>query len=124
MTDHTADRGSGQGADLHEIARHLVSRLGPTLVAALAGATAKEQAIEWAKPDGPEPPPDAARRLELAHRAWTAVAASEGDDVTRAWFIGYNPLLGDHLPLTAILDDRATEVMAAVRAFLEDRPDV
>jgi len=124
MTDHPADANGEEDVDLHEVARQLVSHLGPTLVAALAGATAKGQAIEWAMPDGPEPPPDAARRLELAHRVWTEVAASEGDDVTRAWFLGYNPLLGDHVPLTAILDDRATEVMAAVRAFLEDRPDV
>ena len=124
MTDHPANGAGGQGADLHEIASHLVARLGPTLVAALAGATSREQATAWARPDGPEPSPDAARRLELAHRVWTQVAAAEGDDVARAWFIGGNPLLGDHVPLTAILDDRATEVMAAVRAFLEDRPDV
>lgn len=124
MTDHPADANGEEDVDLREIARQLVSHLGPTLVAALTGATDKGQAIEWAMPDGPEPQPDAARRLELAHRVWTEVAAAEGDDVTRAWFIGYNPLLGDQLPLTAILDDRATEVMAAVRAFLEDRPDV
>lgn len=124
MTEHTADRGSQHGADLHEIARQLISHLGPTLVAALTGATAKEQAIAWAMPDGPEPPADAARRFELAHRVWTQVAAAEGDDITRAWFIGANPLLGDQVPLTAILDDRAAEVMVAVRAFLEDRPDV
>lgn len=124
MTEHPADGAGGQGVDLHEIARQLVSHLGPTLVAALAGATDRGRAIEWAKPDGPEPPPDAARRLQLAHRVWTLVAAAEGDDIARAWFVGGNPLLGEHIPLTAILEDRAPEVMAAVRALLEDQPDV
>ena len=124
MTEPLADGADWQGADLHEIARQLNSRLGPTLVAALTGATDKARAIEWAKPDGPEPPHDAARRLVLAHRVWAQVAAAESDDITRAWFIGGNPLLGDHIPLTAILGDRGPDVMAAVRAFLEGRPDV
>ena len=31
---------------------------------------------------------------------------------------------GEDTPLTAIREDRAREVMAAVRALLEDQPDV
>jgi len=110
--------------DVHEMARQLNSHLGPTLVAALTGATDKGQAIRWAKPDGPEPRPDAARRLQLAHRVWTHIAVAENEHTARAWFIGGNPLLGEDTPLTAIREDRAREVMAAVRALLEDQPDV
>ena len=110
--------------DVHEMARQLNSNLGPTMVAALTGATDKGQAIRWAKPDGPAPRPDAVRRLQLAHRVWTHVAVAENEHTARAWFIGGNPLLGEDTPLTAIREDRAREVMAAVQALLEDRPDV
>lgn len=123
MTDHLVDGTRGQEADVHEMARQLDSHLGPTLVAALTGATDKGQAIRWAKPDGPEPRPAAVRRLQLAHQVWTQVAAAAGEDVARAWMIGANPLLGEDTPATAIREDRAPEVLAAVRALIEDRPE-
>ena len=56
--------------------------------------------------------------------SWTRIAVGETEHTARAWFIGGNPLLGEDTPLTAIREDRAREVMAAVRALLEDRPDV
>lgn len=110
--------------DVHEMVRQLNSHLGPTLVAALAGATGKSQALRWAKPDGPVPRHDATRRLQLAHRVWTHVSVAENDHTARAWFIGGNPLLGEDTPVTAIRQDRGREVMVAVQALLEDRPDL
>ena len=123
MTDRPAYRTGADAADPREVARQLISHLGPTLVAATAGANRVGDAIEWARWDGPMPPDDVARRLELAHRAWTEVASAEGDDVARAFFVGGNPLLGEDTPVTAVREGRATEVMAAVRALTEGRSD-
>lgn len=110
--------------DVHEMVRELNSHLGPTLAAALAGATGKTQTIRWATPDGPEPRPDATRRPQLAHRIWAQIAVAENDHTARAWFIGGNPLLDEDTPVTAIREDRGQQVMIAVRALLEDRPDL
>jgi hypothetical protein len=108
--------------DVHEMTRQLNSHLGPTLVAALAGASDKSQAIRWARPDGPDPRPEAVRRLQLAHRAWTHLAIGENEHIARAWFVGGNPFLNEDTPITAIREDRGTAVMSAVTALLEDRP--
>ncbi|MFI2752259.1 hypothetical protein ACGIF2_02365 [Cellulomonas sp. P22] len=102
-------------------AHELVAALGPTYVAAVAGATSKQQAAEWAEPGGSVPGPDAARRLRLAHRTWTQVAGARGDAAARAWFLGANPHLGGDSPLVAIKRDRAPEVRSAIDALLDER---
>jgi hypothetical protein len=108
--------------NIHEVARQLNNHLGPTLVAVLTGTPDRKLPIRWAKADGPVPGPAYARRLQLAHRAWTHVAGAEGDHVARAWFIGANPTLGETTPLTATRNDRSEELMLAVKALLEDTP--
>jgi hypothetical protein len=110
--------------DVHQIARELVGALGPTLVAAMTGTKDRKLPSKWAKPDGPEPSADFARRLQLGHRAWRALEQAESDHVARQWFIGGNPLLGEDTPLTAIREDRGRDVMEAVAAFLAGEPDV
>ena len=110
--------------DIHEMTRQLNAHLGPTIVAALAGAKDKGQAIRWARPDGPEPRPDVVARLQLAHRAWTHLAVAENEHIARAWFLGGNPFLGEDTPVTAIREDRRKQVMDAVAALLEDRPAI
>jgi hypothetical protein len=105
---------------IREIVRQLNTALGPTLVAALAGAKDPKISHRWARTDGPEPRDEAQARLILGHRAWQAVAEVEGEHVARLWFVGANPHLGEVSPIEAISQNRAAEVMAAARAMIED----
>jgi hypothetical protein len=59
------------------------------------------------------------KRLLLAHAEWRRIAAAEDEDIARAFFIGGNPLLRDGTLITAIREDRAEEVAAAVSKFVE-----
>ncbi|MCW2132377.1 hypothetical protein [Arthrobacter sp. VKM Ac-2550] len=105
---------------IREIVRQLNSALGATLVSALAGSKDPKISYKWARTDGPEPKPEAQARLQLAHRAWTAVSGVEGDHVARLWFIGANPWLSEVSPIEAISELRAKEVMDAAAAMIED----
>jgi hypothetical protein len=102
-----------------ELARQLVQHLGPTLVAVLAGVRDRKLPHKWATEGGPTPRPEALQRLQVAHRAWVAVASSEGDDVARAWFIGANPRLDEVPPYEAIRDGEFRKAMAAAAAFVD-----
>src|SRR5450830_1714132 len=102
--------------DPHELVRELNDALGATLVAALAGSGSRKQPHEWAKPDGPEPRPEAWNRLQFAHQIWTVLKEEEGRDVARRWFIGGNPLLEESTPVMAIREDRHAEVRRAAQA--------
>ena len=106
---------------IREIVRQLNSALGATLVAALAGSKDPKISYKWARTDGPEPKPEAQARLQLAHRAWTAVSSVEGEHVARLWFIGANPWLGEVSPIEAVRDLRSKAVMDAAVAMTEDR---
>lgn len=105
---------------IHEIVRRLNTALGPTLVAALAGAKDKRISHKWAKQDGPEPNAAATRRLMDGYRAWSEVSQSEGDHVARLWFIGSNPWLAEDSPVEALKEDRFKEIRAAVQAMTEE----
>lgn len=109
--------------DIHDIVRELNAALGPTLVAALSGSKDRKLPIRWAKADGPEPRPEAARRLTFAHRQWTRLAAADGERVARQWFIGGNPHLSENTPITAIREDRRGDVANAVEAFIAGPAD-
>lgn len=106
---------------IREIVRQLNTALGATLVGALAGTKDPKISYRWARTDGPEPRPEAQKRLQLAHRAWTVVSGVEGEHVARLWFIGANPWLGEISPIEAISQDRARDVMDAAHAMTEDR---
>lgn len=94
--------------------------LGPTLVAALAGAEDRGRPLGWAKPHGPVPAPAIVHRLALARSVWRQVSEKEGDHVARAFFVGGNPALGGETPLSAIREGRRAELVIAVGVFLED----
>lgn len=98
--------------------RELTAALGPTLVAAVAGAADRETPVRWAAGDGPAPTAEAATNLLVAHQVWRDIVAVDGGDVTRAWFLGANPNLGDGSPVTAIREGRHSEVTATCRVFL------
>ena len=102
-----------------ELAHQLVQHLGPTLVAVLAGVRDRKLPHKWATEGGPTPRPEALQRLQVAHRAWCAVAGPEGDAVARAWFIGASPRLDAAPPYEAIRDGEFRRVMAAAAAFVD-----
>lgn len=106
------------GSDPHELVRGLNDGIGPTLVAALAGASSRARAYTWAKREGAEPPPEALNRIQFAHEIWRMLEDAEGAAVTRRWFVGGNPLLSDTSPVKAIREDRHAEVRRAATAFL------
>ena len=103
--------------DIHEIVQRLNTRLGATLVAALAGSRDSKAPYRWAKPEGPTPRPNAEDRLRVAHRIWVALAAEEDEHTVRAWFIGTNPVLGETSPVMALRDGKVLEVLKAAEAF-------
>lgn len=119
----TAQHGQTMRMDIHDVVRELNAALGPTLVAALSGSKDRKLPIRWAKPDGPEPRSDAARRIFFAHRQWGLLSAADGDHVARQWFIGGNPLLQEETPITAIREDRHADVSAAVDSFIAGSAD-
>ncbi|MET3862543.1 hypothetical protein ABIE38_003489 [Dietzia sp. 2505] len=102
-----------------ELARQLVQHLGPTVVAVLAGVRDKKLPYKWAREGGPVPRDGALQRLQVAHRAWVALATAEGADIARAWFIGANPRLDEQPPFMAIAGGEFREVMSATAAFVD-----
>lgn len=102
-----------------ELARQLVQHLGATVVAVLAGVRDKKLPYKWAGDDGPVPRDGALQRLQVAHRAWVAVATAEGADIARAWFIGANPRLDEQPPFMALADGKFKPVMNAAAAFVD-----
>lgn len=109
--------------NIHEVARQLVSHLGPTLVAYLANVNDRKLPHKWAKVNGPEPRQESTARLLAAHRIWNDISNSESDGVARSWFIGANPRLGEDSPAAALRDGREKAVLAAARAFIEGTDD-
>ncbi len=120
---HTDTHSRTTRLDVHELARQLVSHLGPTLVATLAGVSDRKLPHKWAKADGPEPRPDSYSKLLAAHRAWSMLSVAESDSVARAWFIGANPRLGERSPAMALREGDEREVLAAAKAFVEGTAD-
>lgn len=116
--------GDARNVEVHEIVRRLNGSLGATLVAALTGASDATTAREWARHDGPEPGPEASKRLCFAHDVWRVVAEAEGEEVARAWFTGANPWLNDDTAVNAIRDGRLVAVAGAARALTQDSPSV
>lgn len=104
--------------DVHELARQLVSHLGATMVATLAGVRDRKLPYRWQKADGPIPKDEAISRLQAAYQIWKTIATTDDAYVARAWFIGVNPRLGDVQPVIALRNGQLTETMAAARAFV------
>ncbi|RLP68540.1 hypothetical protein D9V29_13700 [Mycetocola manganoxydans] len=106
--------------DYREMTRRLNGALGGTLVAALSGSKDTKASHKWAKENGPQPRPEAQRRLIFAYEQWQKVAEAEGEHVARVWFIGANPWLGYDTPVTAIREDRFKDVSVAAQALIDD----
>ena len=106
--------------DIREITRRLNAALGGTLVAALAGSKDAKASHKWAKEGGPQPRPEAIKRLSFAYEQWQRVAEAEGEHVARVWFIGASPWLDYDTPINAIREDRLKEVGRAAQALVND----
>lgn len=105
LTNDAHTGGSPPG--IREVVRDLTGHLGPTLVAGLAGDQDPGVAGRWAQEGGPAPDPSAESRLRRAHQVWGVLAAVEGEEVARLWFLGANPWLGEVSPVEAIAQGRA-----------------
>lgn len=106
--------------DIREITRRLNTALGGTLVSVLAGSRDTKSSHKWAKEGGPQPRPEAVKRLAFAYEQWQRVADAEGEHVARVWFIGASPWLDYDTPINAIREDRLKEVNRAVQALIDD----
>lgn len=102
------------------LVRDLADGLGPTLVAAMVGETDRRVVQRWADGAAPLPTTGLRERLACAHRVWRRVAAAEGADVARAWFVGSNPWLQDDTVAAAIAEGRLTEVSIAAQALVDE----
>jgi hypothetical protein len=105
---------------IREITRRLNACLGGTLVATLAGSKDTKASHRWAKEGGPEPRPEAVKRLAFAYEQWQKVAEAEGEHVARLWFIGANPWLDYDTPVNAIREGRYKEASNAAQALVDD----
>ena len=103
-----------------EITRRLNAALGGTLVAALAGSSNPKASHEWAKEDSILPQNGTITRIAFAYEQWQKIAESEGEQVTRAWFVGANPWLDNDTPANAIREGHHEEVARAAQALIDD----
>lgn len=106
-----------------EKARYLITRLGPTLVAAGIGFRNRKVISEVSENLDEAFSDEQKRRVEILHEVWTKVSRSEGDDLARAWFIGANPWLNDESAISAIREDRFEQVKIAAQAMINDTPN-
>lgn len=100
-----------------EIVRQLQTHLGDQLLAITVGAEIAE-VQRWAS-ETSEPSSVQERRLREAHDAWQLVVSVESPNTTRAWWMGMKDGLDDLSPAEAIAQDRARDVMAVARYFIE-----
>jgi hypothetical protein len=106
---------------LYEIVGFLVSRLGPTLVSALSGCTSRKESLRWAAGEE-SPTEDQEKKLLFGFEIWSQLSKSEGDDVSRLWFLGANPWLNEDSAISAIRESRFDEVRNAAQAMIDDTP--
>lgn len=106
--------------DIREVTRRMNAALGGTLVSALAGSKDAKASHKWAKEGGPQPRPEAVKKLAFAYEQWQKVSDVEGEHVARVWFIGANPWLDYDTPVNAIREDRLKEVARAAQALVDD----
>lgn len=102
---------------LIEVVRWLNTHLGVHLLAITVGVN-PDTLKRWARAES-EPCPKHERRLREAHEAWQLVVSVESPKTTRAWWMGMKGGLDDGSPAEAIAQNRAREVTAVARYFLE-----
>lgn len=110
--------------DTHQVVKYLLDRLGPTLVAFIAGSRSRAMPARWAASPGDSthavPSPDKARRLQAAHTVFLLIENQENDQVARNWLIAANPRLDGSMPAELIRNDDIPAVFRAADAFVTD----
>ena len=110
--------------DTHEVAAYLLTRLGPTLTAYIAGSKSRAMPARWASPPGDsahaEPSIEKARRLKAAHTVFLLIEDAENDQVARNWLISANPRLDGVTPVELVRNDNIPAVFRAADAFITD----
>lgn len=110
---------------IHEVVRYLLDRLGPTLVAYIAGARSRAMPAKWATPPTETghaaPSDDKARRLKAAHVAFTAIEDADNDQVARSWLISANPRFDGQTPADLLRAGEMGSVFAVRHSVRERR---
>lgn len=103
---------------VEDIAGYMQEVLGSKLVAFIAGVKDESAVGQWAagKRGMSRSTED---RLRAAYQVFAFLQKLDSNHVVRAWFIGMNPQLDDIAPAEALREDRAQDVMAAARAFVQ-----
>lgn len=101
-----------------DIAGYLQEVLGSKLVGFIAGVADESAVGQWAsgKRGMARSTED---RLRAAYQVFAFLQKTDNNHVVRAWFIGMNPQLDDIAPAEALREDRAADVMAAAKAFVQ-----
>jgi len=99
----------------------LRQRLGPRLVAYIAGVSETRAVHRWAEGTRDIRDAEVTDRLRLVYQVLQLLVARDADTVAQAWFQGLNPKLEDRSPARLLREGELAEVgpqvLAAARAF-------
>ena len=105
------------GLPISDVVRELVSILGATTVAAIAGVTETRAVQQWMVDRQPQRP----HVLRFALQIASMIGTIKNPEYARAWFQASNPHLGDAVPALMLrskpLEEIQAPLMAAARAF-------
>lgn len=93
----------------------LIEKLGPKLVAYIAGRNAST--INRWKNGAATPDESSLQPLRVAYQVFDLLEGEESDHTIRAWFLGMNPQLDDQSPLEGLQQGKFRDVIVAARAF-------
>lgn len=118
---HRTTDGSAHRAAVREsvqsVTTYLCELLSGPLVGHITGvevSTVNRWAAGSSKPKTPTE-----KRLRDTYQIARMLSGADNSDTIRAWFIGMNPSLNDETPSDVLREDRAREVLAAARAFMD-----
>jgi hypothetical protein len=104
-----------------EMAGYLCQHLSEEVTAYLSGLSETETVRAWAE-GYVSPAPEERFRLEVAYEAARCLVPDCGDEMTRSWFFGMNPLLQDTAPAYVLRNwsrESWATVLTAAQEFAE-----
>ena len=115
--------GHAMEISIRRVVEELVTYLGATTVAALAGVKETRAVQQWIEGREPQRP----HLLRFALQLVSMIARPEQPDLARAWFYGSNPMLADLTPIvlfrTRPLDEIQVDLLNAARSFAAREED-
>jgi hypothetical protein len=110
--------------DIYEKVTYLLSQLGRTSVAYVAGARSRAMPARWAAPPDEkshaDPSIDESRRLEAAYAIFRSIEDADNDQVAARWLLAANPRLDGATPVELIRNDHGPAVYRAAEAFIRN----